>query len=87
MPFSRYSLNFVITVSLRWRLHFEFVTSKVPLPDMPQPQNESESSTWQGPRELGVETMVWDLPIRVFATNPIHASAVSLLKLEHTMAC
>lgn len=72
-------------VCLRWRLHFEFVTCKIPLADVPQPEGPENSATWQGPRELDVETMVWDLPIRVFATNPIHATTVSLLKLENKL--
>ena len=74
-----------LPVSLRWRLHFEFVTCRSPLPLVEQPQTDQDCATWQGPPELNVETMVWDLPIRVFATNPIHAATVSLLKLENSL--
>lgn len=70
-------------VCLKWRLHFEFVTSKKPCPEIEAPSSPSESSSWQGPSELDVETMVWDLPIKVFATNPLYATSVSLLKTEN----
>ena len=39
-----------------------------------------EGGQWRGPATLDVETMVWDLPIKVFPTNPLHASSVTLLK-------
>ncbi len=51
---------------------------------MPLPPTASDSSTWQGPSHLDVETMVWDMPIKVFATNPMYASSVSLLKTDVT---
>jgi len=74
------------TVSLRWYLHFEFVISKHCLEPLKQPESPSESATWQGPSYLDVETMVWDLPIKVYATNPMYATSVSLLKTEVTHA-
>lgn len=73
-----------VSVTLKWKLHFEFVTSKKPLEKMPLPPTASDSSTWQGPSHLDVETMVWDMPIKVFATNPMYASSVSLLKTDVT---
>ncbi|XP_064620982.1 RAB6A-GEF complex partner protein 2-like [Lineus longissimus] len=72
-------------VCLRWRLHFEFVTSKNLIPDQAPPSEPTESCTWQGPETLEVETMVWDMPIKVFATNPVHASSVSLLKTTNVI--
>ena len=71
-----------ISVCLKWRLHFEFVTAKAPLPAAGEPQSAADSVSWQGPADIDVETMVWDLPIKVFATSPIHASTVSLLRKE-----
>ena len=67
---------------LKWRMHFEFVTSKSALPEVKQPTSASESVTWRGPSDIDVETLVWDMPIKVFATSPVHASAVSLLRQE-----
>ncbi|XP_054258121.1 RAB6A-GEF complex partner protein 2 [Macrosteles quadrilineatus] len=53
-------------VSLRWRLHFEFVTT--------QPDSvfrlPPDSSTWQGPGLLTIETMIWDLPIQIYPSLP-----------------
>ncbi|ELT87220.1 hypothetical protein CAPTEDRAFT_153233 [Capitella teleta] len=69
-------------MQLKWRLHFEFITCKAPLPEVDAPCSASESVSWQGPSQLDVETMVWDLPIRVFATNPMYATSVSLLKQD-----
>nr|XP_020736098.1 RAB6A-GEF complex partner protein 2 isoform X2 [Odocoileus virginianus texanus] len=61
-------------VSLKWRLHFEFVTSREPglvlLPPMEQP----EPTTWTGPEQVPVDTFSWDLPIKVLPTSPMLAS-------------
>lgn len=61
-------------VSLKWRLHFEFVTSREPglvlLPPMEQP----EPTTWTGPEQVPVDTFSWDLPIKVLPTSPTLAS-------------
>lgn len=61
-------------VSLKWRLHFEFVTSREPglvlLPPMEQP----EPATWTGPEQVPVDTFSWDLPIKVLPTSPTLAS-------------
>ena len=63
------------------------MTAKSPLDELDreftQQLNLSDHDKgWTGPSELQVETMVWDMPIKVFATNPIHATSVSLLKSE-----
>ncbi|CAH1795751.1 unnamed protein product [Owenia fusiformis] len=73
-------------VSLKWRLHFEFVTSLKPIEGPVMSNEPSEGSTWTGPEHLDVETMVWDLPIKVFATNPLAASSVSLLRTCSSIA-
>ncbi|XP_071964635.1 RAB6A-GEF complex partner protein 2-like isoform X2 [Antedon mediterranea] len=73
-------------VCLKWRLRFEFVTSKEPLPEQVIPADQSESATWQGPQNIGVETMVWNLPIKIMPTNPLHATSVSLLRAVTTMS-
>ena len=78
---------FDVSVCQRWRLHFEFVTSNKPLStpsEVMSPQAE-EGGQWRGPATLDVETMVWDLPIKVFPTNPLHASSVTLLKTGSTV--
>lgn len=50
-------------MTLKWRLHFEFVTT-TKLVEMP---NEN-TINWQGPTTLDVETMIWDLPLHIHPT-------------------
>lgn len=57
-------------VSLKWRLHFEFVTSTSEGLKGPEPGQ----CGWQAPAELPIETMVWSLPIRLFSTTPLQVS-------------
>ena len=54
-------------------LHFEFVTSPAPGSRQEVPRDEG-GSEWQGPAKLDIETMVWDLPIKLFTTYPNHAA-------------
>lgn len=59
--------------SVQYQLHFEFVTS---IHNM-EKQNvvaEGGGSEWQGPCKVDIETMVWDLPIRLFPTFPSHTA-------------
>lgn len=57
-------------MSLRWRLHFEFVTSTHKGLATPS----STDSDWKAPSEVPIETMVWSLPIRLYSTTPIHVA-------------
>lgn len=61
------------TVSLSWKLHFEFVTTKVE--DVrPTVSGDSQGVMCQSSPELSVQTMVWDLPIVVYATHPVQVA-------------
>lgn len=51
-------------VTLKWRLHFEFVTTSK-LVEMPSENTVS----WHGPSNLDVETMIWDLPLHIHPTT------------------
>lgn len=64
-------------VSLRWRLHFEFVTAREPMEPPTVLQNQSEVTVWAGAEHVDVDTFSWDLPIKVLPTNPALASYVS----------
>ncbi|NWV62600.1 RGP1 protein, partial [Malurus elegans] len=64
-------------VSLKWRLHFEFVTSGESAGTCLVRGNQSEAVTWTGVEQMEVDTFSWDLPIKVLPTNPILASYVS----------
>lgn len=57
-------------VSLKWRLHFEFVTSTSK--DLKAPENLT--GEWKAPVEVPIETMVWSLPIKLFSTTPQQVS-------------
>lgn len=58
-------------VTLRWRLHFEFVTSTSK--DLKVPA-ENLRGEWKAPVEVPIETMVWSLPIKLFSTTPQQVS-------------
>lgn len=64
-------------VTLRWRLHFEFVTAREPTEPPIVQQNQSEVTVWSGAEHVDVDTFSWDLPIKVLPTNPALASHVS----------
>lgn len=64
-------------MSLKWRLHFEFVTSREPVETHLVRENQSETVTWSGVEQIDVDTFSWDLPIKVLPTNPVLASYVS----------
>ncbi|XP_076223263.1 RAB6A-GEF complex partner protein 2 isoform X1 [Nomia melanderi] len=51
-------------MTLKWRLHFEFVTTSK-LIDTPN----DNTINWQGPLTLDVETMIWDLPVHIHPTT------------------
>lgn len=54
-------------VDVRWRLHFQFVTTTSEgLITSEEPSEE----TWNGPKNIDIETMVWNLPIKIHSTNP-----------------
>jgi hypothetical protein len=50
-----------------WRLHFQFVTTTNE--DL-MPKDEPTGDTWSGPKNIDIETMVWNLPIRIHSTSP-----------------
>lgn len=64
--------NFPVT--LRWRLHFEFVTAREPAEPPVVCQNESKETVWAGAENVEVDTFSWDLPIKILPTNPALAS-------------
>lgn len=69
-------------VCLRWRLHFEFVTVVNDVLHKEKSVKPDGCTMWQGSPTLDVETMVWDLPIKVFPTSPLHAWSATVLRGE-----
>ncbi|XP_017771625.1 PREDICTED: RAB6A-GEF complex partner protein 2 [Nicrophorus vespilloides] len=57
-------------VSLKWRLHFEFVTSTSKELNGPA----VDDLEWRAPIDLPIETMVWSLPIKLFSTSPVQVA-------------
>ncbi|XP_068109504.1 RAB6A-GEF complex partner protein 2 [Hyperolius riggenbachi] len=72
-------------VSLKWRLHFEFVTAREPVETPTVPENQSEIITWTGAEHIDVDTFSWDMPIKVLPTNPLLASYVSPSSSSHSI--
>lgn len=60
------------SVEVKWRLHFEFVTST-----MMNFKTTSFDGELQAPNELPVETMIWNLPITIYSANPLQIYAAS----------
>ncbi|KAG8036903.1 hypothetical protein G9C98_004225 [Cotesia typhae] len=61
---------FTHLMTLKWRLHFEFVTTTKVI-EMPM----ANTIDWQAPSSLDVETMVWDLPLHIYPSiTPSNAS-------------
>lgn len=54
-------------VDVRWRLHFEFVTSTS---DELKPLH-LDAEHWQAPTDIPIETMVWNLPVTLYPTSPM----------------
>lgn len=65
-------------VTLKWRLHFEFVTSiedEMLMKPVEKPKKgDLDGQVWQGPTNVKIETMVWDLPIKIYANLPTYIS-------------
>lgn len=59
-------------VDVRWRLHFEFVTSTS---EALRPLHQDEAS-WQAPRDIPIETMVWNLPVTLYPTSPMQIRCI-----------
>ena len=72
---------FLFTVTHKWRLHFEFSTVRKGY-ELGSESPVLEGVVYQAPAVVPVETMIWDLPIKVYATNPLYVSSVSLLKMD-----
>lgn len=53
---------------VKWRLHFEFVTSTKSSGE--RLDETKEGTCWTGPENIDIETMVWDLPIQIYPPVP-----------------
>ncbi|XP_060119511.1 RAB6A-GEF complex partner protein 2 [Heteronotia binoei] len=74
-------------VSLKWRLHFEFVTAREAEAAELQRVSEgpAEATSRRGLEQVEVDTFSWDLPIKVLPTSPLLASYVSQFSSSSTL--
>lgn len=61
-------------VDVKWRLHFEFVTSTM----MNYSDADANTGEWNAPEQITVETMIWNLPITIYLANPLQMYAPSI---------
>lgn len=69
-------------VDVRYRLHFQFVTTTS---EELMKDDGPGGEAWHGPKHIDIETMVWNLPITIYATNPtqiFHPSSGDALILK-----
>lgn len=76
-------LHFLFLVILSWKLHFEFVTTKI---ENLQTEKviDSQGTMEQSPSDLKVQTMVWDLPINILPAHPLQVGRA--LQMPATMS-
>lgn len=65
---------FSFTVDVKWRLHFQFVTSTNK--NLEVSLNESNLE-WHAPDDISIETMIWNLPVTIYPTNPMQITQIS----------
>ena len=55
-------------------MRFEFIISTQDLANNDyNGRKHLPDEAWQGPNEVETESLVWDLPIEILATNPVQA--------------
>lgn len=65
------SLFCLCLVDVRWRLHFEFVTTHSDLGI--ESGSGIDGSNWQAPLDIDIETMIWNLPVTLYPTAPMQS--------------
>lgn len=69
------SISLFFSVTVRWRLHFEFVTTSNEISGIEWDASNANSkgNNWQAPNDIDIETMVWNLPVTLYPTAPMQA--------------
>lgn len=70
-------------VTLKWRLHFEFVTTVTSLTH--QNSSNADGKVLQGPSSLDIETMIWNLPVNIYSTTPMQIDTGLPMKFDSTV--
>lgn len=58
-------------MDVRWRLHFEFVTTPNELDT--EADASAENPNWEAPFDMEIETMIWNLPVTLYPTVPMQS--------------
>lgn len=61
----------IFSVDVRWRLHFEFVTTQNNLGI--ESDSAIDEHNWQAPLDIEIETMIWNLPVTLYPTAPMQS--------------
>lgn len=61
-------------VDVRWRLHFQFVTSTNDELNM---EIDRDTLEWHAPTDISIETMIWNLPVTLYPTAPVQIPQAS----------
>ncbi|MFH4979206.1 hypothetical protein AB6A40_005915 [Gnathostoma spinigerum] len=72
IPLSATPTFYTDSVHVKWRLHFEFVTCENVLNTI-----STEDGLCQAPKDIDIETMAWDLDIKVLPCSPFNAALTS----------
>ena len=74
-------------INLKWKLHFEFVTATSELnmssTELPNPSS-MDGRFWQGPNSVNVETMTWDLQVKLYPNLPSYISKGLKMELGYS---
>ncbi|XP_055340088.1 LOW QUALITY PROTEIN: RAB6A-GEF complex partner protein 2-like [Paramacrobiotus metropolitanus] len=66
-------------MELKWKLRLEFALSGEILQlDVPAVGQAEQSVLWRPPLRVPVETLVWDVPVEIFPTDPIQVQSAHL---------
>lgn len=63
---------FLLLVDVRWRLHFEFVTTQNGL-GIESDSTADVVNSWQAPLDIEIETMIWNLPVTIYPAAPMQS--------------
>lgn len=80
---SLFAISFA-AVSLTWKLHFEFVTTKVDEIESIA-LADSQGVMERSPGEIKVQTMLWDLPLQLLPTHPTQVARGLQLPASSTL--
>jgi len=76
-------------INLKWKLHFEFVISTASVaelgvvPSQPPDPETMNGKYWQAPHSVNIETMVWDLPVKLYPNLPAYLSQGLQMQMQH----